>query len=67
MAHVFSISIDTTFDISRQEQLSFIVHYVDESNGMIHERLFAMGSTATTKSETLFNIFLEVFNKTNLD
>jgi len=66
-ACVFSISIDTTFDISRQEQVSFIVRYVDESNGMIYERLLAMCSTASTKSETLFNIFKEVFNKTCLD
>ncbi|XP_060870096.1 zinc finger MYM-type protein 1-like [Metopolophium dirhodum] len=66
-ACVFSISIDTTFDISRQEQVSFIVRFVDESNGMIYERLLAMCSTASTKSETLFNIFLNVFNKTNLN
>lgn len=44
--HVFSISIDTTFDISRQEQVSFIVRYVDKHSGMIHERLLAMCSTA---------------------
>ncbi|CAI6350119.1 unnamed protein product [Macrosiphum euphorbiae] len=67
IACIFSISIDTTFDISRQEQVSFIVRYVDESNGMIYERLLAMCSTASTKSETLFNIFKEVFNKTCLD
>lgn len=66
-ACVFSISIDTTFDISRQEQVSFIVRFVDESNGMIYERLLAMCSTASTKSETLFNIILDVFNKSNLN
>lgn len=66
-ACVFSISIDTTFDVSKQEQVSFIVRYVDEKNGMIYERLLAMCSTASTKSETLFNIFIEVFNKTNLN
>lgn len=66
-ACIFSISIDTTFDISRQEQVSFIVRYVDDSNGMIFERLLAMCSTVSTKSETLFNVFEEVFNKTSLD
>lgn len=66
-ACIFSISVETTFDISRQEQVSFIVRYVDESNGMIYERLLAMSSTASTKSETLFNIFKEVFNKTCLN
>lgn len=43
------------------------MRYVDESSGTIHERLLAMCSTASTKSETLFTIYLEVFNKTNLD
>lgn len=31
---VFSIS----FDISRKDQLSFVVRYVDETTGCVHER-----------------------------
>jgi len=34
---------------------------------MIYEHLLAICSTASTKSETLFNIFKEVFNKTCLN
>lgn len=32
-SHMFSISIDSTFDESRKEQVSFVIRYVDESLG----------------------------------
>lgn len=55
-ASFFSISIDSTFDESRTEQISFIARYVN-SAGDIFERLLALKSTAITTGEVLYNIF----------
>lgn len=38
-SHMFSISIDSTFDASIKEQVSFVVRYVDESLGDAFERV----------------------------
>ncbi|XP_015378254.1 PREDICTED: zinc finger MYM-type protein 1-like [Diuraphis noxia] len=44
----FSVSLDTTFDVSRKEQLSFIVRYIDKNSGSIYERLIAVLETPIT-------------------
>jgi len=66
-ARIFSISIDTTFDISRHEQVSFVIRYTDESKGKIVERLLMICTTSSTNSQTLYSIFLNIFEKTNID
>jgi len=66
-ARIFSISIDTTFDISRHEQVSFVIRYTDESKGKIVDRLLMICTTSSTNSQTLYSIFLNIFEKTNID
>lgn len=38
----FSIAIDSTFDTSRKEQVSFIIRYICPNSGSIFERLLAI-------------------------
>jgi len=65
-ARFFSISIDLTFDISRREQVSFIVRYVEDS-GKINERLLAMKDSAETTGQALFSLFSKVMDSHNID
>lgn len=63
----FSISIDTTFDISRKEQVSFIVRYVDESLVKVYERLIAMKNSPSTTGRDLATLFKEMCEENKLD
>lgn len=63
----FSISLDTTFDVSRKEQLSFIVRYIDQKSGSIYERLIAVLETPITTGRELMNIFKQTCDSLNLD
>lgn len=65
-ARYFSISVDSTFDISRREQVSFIVRYV-ETSGKINERLLAMKDSEETTGQALFNLFSKVMDSHNID
>jgi len=59
-ARFFSIiSIDSTFDISKREQVSFIVRYV-ENFRKINERLLAMKDSEETTGQALFNLVSKV-------
>jgi hypothetical protein len=62
IAPFFSISIDSTFDISRTEQVSFIIRYVDEL-GKINERIIAIRDFAITIELALFDLFSEFMDK----
>jgi len=64
---VFSISIDSTFDSARKEQVPFIVRYVCKTTGVVNERLIAMRESPYTSGVELFNLFKEVMAKNNLD
>jgi len=64
---VFSISIDSTFDSVRKEQVSFIVRYVCKTTGVVNERLITMRESPYTSGVELFNLFKEVMAKNNLD
>ncbi|KAF0728722.1 zinc finger MYM-type protein 1-like [Aphis craccivora] len=46
----FSVSIDTTFDSSRREQLAFIIRYVctNEHSPVIREQLLGLRETSKT-------------------
>ncbi|XP_025202917.1 zinc finger MYM-type protein 1-like [Melanaphis sacchari] len=56
-ARFFSISIDSTFDLSRKEQISFVVRYVNSTVGTVSERLIALRESSVTTGFQLFNIF----------
>lgn len=64
-AQYFSICIDSTFDVSHKEQLSFIVRYLFHDK--IHERLIALTESPCTTGEALFDQFKLVMEKSNLD
>lgn len=66
-AKFFSISIDSTFDISKKEQVSFVVRYVDEENECVKERLLALKESASTQGIDLANLFKDVCLEHNLD
>jgi len=57
---VFSISLDTSFDISRKDQLSFVVRYVTETTGCVQERFLAMRSTHSTTGQSLMSVFEDI-------
>lgn len=64
---IFSVSLDSTFDISRKEQFSFIIRYVNDTNGTIMERLLALRESPCTTGVHLSELFQNVFNYHNLD
>jgi len=64
---VFSVAIDTTFDSSKKEQLSFVVRYVDENTCSVVERLVALKESPSTKGDRLFETFKEVCDELGLD
>jgi len=66
-AKFFSVSMDTTFDLSKKEQLCFVVRYVDSQAGVVHERLIGLKECPNTKSETLFEKFQAVCKENDLN
>lgn len=66
-AQMFSITVDSTFDASRKEQVSFVIRYVDEISGQIHERLLAIKESPVTTGKDLFELFLTVMNYNSLN
>jgi len=65
-ARFFSIGIDSIFYIYRREQVSFIVHYVEDS-GKINEGLVVMKDSAELTGQALFNLFSKVMDSHNID
>lgn len=65
----FSVSIDTTFDSSRREQLAFIIRYVCiiEHSPVIRERLFGLKETSNTTGRQLFSVFQDICIENDLD
>jgi len=59
-AKLFSISIDSTFDSSRKEQISFIVRYANDNSGTVYERLIALKESDKTTGKVLFKTFEDV-------
>ncbi|XP_060867354.1 uncharacterized protein LOC132942737 [Metopolophium dirhodum] len=66
-SRMFSISIDSTFDAARKEQVSFIIRYVSHSSGNIFERLLAHKESPVTIGESLFDLFELVMDREGLD
>lgn len=65
-AQFFSVSMDSTFDLSRKEQISFIIRYVTE-DGNINERLVALKDSPSPTGLSMFNIFETICNELGLD
>lgn len=65
-AEIFSIMIDETQDLSRHEQVSFIVRFVDDSL-QIHEHLLGFYKTNHNNSETLTNLIKYVLSENGLN
>jgi len=63
----FSIAIDSTFDTSRKEQVSFIIRYVCPNTGSIFERLLAIQESPNTCGNDLFSLFINVMGNYNID
>lgn len=63
----FSVSLDTTYDISRKEQLSIVFRYINKKNGIVCERLVAVRETVLTTGEHLFTMFVDICKEMNLD
>ncbi|XP_022175063.1 zinc finger MYM-type protein 1-like [Myzus persicae] len=65
----FSVSIDTTFDISKKEQLAFIIRYVnfEKTIPVINERLLALKESSITSGINLFTIFQEICAENGLN
>jgi len=53
----FSVSLDTTFDIFRKEQLSLVFRYINKTSGTVCERLVAVRETLLTTENHLFTMF----------
>lgn len=63
-ARYFSIYIDSTFDVSHREQLSFIVWYVFD--GKVYKRLTPLVESPYSTDKSLFELFNKVMDKCNL-
>ncbi|KAL4147850.1 hypothetical protein QTP88_002188 [Uroleucon formosanum] len=66
-ARFFSISIDSTFDASRKEQVAFVIRYVHNKTSIISERLIAVKESSNTSGSELFTLFQLVCSERNLD
>ncbi|XP_060855359.1 zinc finger MYM-type protein 1-like [Metopolophium dirhodum] len=66
-SQVFSVSVDSTFDVSHKEQVSFIIRYVDETDGKVMERLIALKESPHTTGTVLAELFDNVFKQNNIE
>ena len=64
-AQFFTLLLDETSDVSRQEQVSFILWYVN-GDGKIEERFIGVIAVKQTDHETLVLAIREVFRKHGL-
>ncbi|KAF0746874.1 zinc finger MYM-type protein 1-like [Aphis craccivora] len=65
----FSVSIDTTFDVSKKELLTFIIRYVnfEKAIPVINERLLALKESFITTGINLFTMFQEICAENGLN
>lgn len=57
-ATYFSVSLDTTFDVSRVEQLSIVFRYINK--GIVYERLVAVRATLLATGQHIFTMFKDI-------
>lgn len=58
--------MDTTFDNSKREQLSFVIRYKSSETDVINERLICMQECANTTAQNMFLVFKSICDKSNL-
>ncbi|XP_029348041.1 zinc finger MYM-type protein 1-like [Acyrthosiphon pisum] len=58
---------NTTFDISRKEQLSLVFRYINQTSGIVCERLVAVRETLLTTGDHLFTMFEKICKDMNLN
>lgn len=63
----FSISLDTTFDVSRKEQLSLVIRYINKEDGTVCERLVALRETVLTTGKHLLTMLDTICSEMSLD
>ncbi|KAL4113857.1 hypothetical protein QTP88_017418 [Uroleucon formosanum] len=63
----FSISLDTTFDVSRKEQLSLVIRYINKEDGTVCERLIALRETVLTTGKHLLTMLDTICSEISLD
>jgi len=63
----FSCSLDTTFDLSKKEQLSLVIRYINQDNGNVCERLIALRETVLTSGQHLLTMFDGICSEMNLN
>lgn len=63
-SHFFSIAIDSTFDVSKKEIVSFIIRFVHE--GQTYERLLAVLETDSTKADNLKRMLINLLESLGL-
>lgn len=66
-AGVFSIMADETKDASKQEQMSFVVRYVDMSKGEIHEHFLGYIEAKSLDAASLASYIKDLLNRFDLD
>ncbi|XP_008178520.1 zinc finger MYM-type protein 1-like [Acyrthosiphon pisum] len=66
-AKFFALSLDTTFDVSRKEQLSLVIRYINKSNGVVCERLITVRETLMTTGQHLFTVLDDICKDMCLD
>ena len=64
-AGMFSVEMDTTQDITTQDQCSIVLRYVHD--GDVHEWLLSLVKTTSTSGESLFVLLKDTLEKHNLD
>ena len=62
----FAISVDVTTDISKKEQVSIVLRYVDERL-QINEKFAGFFDTSTTTAQVLCDLMLRVLDNFGLD
>jgi hypothetical protein len=55
-AKYFAVFLDTTFDISRKEQLLIVFRYINKNTSEVPERLIAVRETLSTTDKHLFTM-----------
>ncbi|KAF0718642.1 Uncharacterized protein FWK35_00030289, partial [Aphis craccivora] len=61
------ISLDTTFDVSRKEQLSLVIRYINKEDGTVCERLIALRETVQTTEIHLLTMLYTICSEMSLE
>jgi len=58
--------MNTTFDNSKREQLSFVIQYTSSETDVMNEQLIRMQEYANTTAQNMFLVFKNICEKNNL-